>query len=500
MTKERLILALDQGTTGSTALLFDENGQAVSQAYREIRQIFPQPGWVEHDPEEIFQSCVAVGTEAVQKAGVAFSQIMGLGITNQRESVVVWERSSGKPVHASICWQCRRTANLCEGLKRQGLEKLIRRKTGLPVDAYFSGTKVNWILDNIPNGWKRAAQGDLICGTIDTWLVWNLTGQKIHITDYTNASRTMLFNINTLQWDTELLNLLSIPGVILPQVQPSSVVYGETSDGLFENSHIPIAGIAGDQQASLFGQACHQKGMAKNTYGTGSFVMVNTGDKPVLSDKGIITTLAWELGNEATYAMEGSIFVTGAVIQWLRDNLGIIKTAAESESLAATVPDNGGVYFVPAFVGLGAPHWDMYARGSIVGLNRGSHKGHLARAALEAIAYQTRDVIDVIKSESGSPIPVLRVDGGGSANNLLMQFQADILGIPIQRAQMAESTALGAAYLAGLATGTWQSVEEIGKQWHSTATFEPKMSVDERESLYNNWKRAVVRAQEWEGR
>jgi glycerol kinase len=500
MTKERLILALDQGTTGSTALLFDENGQAVSQAYREIRQIFPQPGWVEHDPEEIFQSCVAVGTEAVQKAGVAFSQIMGLGITNQRESVVVWERSSGKPVHASICWQCRRTANLCEGLKRQGLEKLIRRKTGLPVDAYFSGTKVNWILDNIPNGWKRAAQGDLICGTIDTWLAWNLTGQKIHITDYTNASRTMLFNINTLQWDTELLNLLSIPGVILPQVQPSSVVYGETSDGLFENSHIPIAGIAGDQQASLFGQACHQKGMAKNTYGTGSFVMVNTGDKPVLSDKGIITTLAWELGNEATYAMEGSIFVTGAVIQWLRDNLGIIKTAAESESLAATVPDNGGVYFVPAFVGLGAPHWDMYARGSIVGLNRGSHKGHLARAALEAIAYQTRDVIDVIKSESGSPIPVLRVDGGGSANNLLMQFQADILGIPIQRAQMAESTALGAAYLAGLATGTWQSVEEIGKQWHSTATFEPKMSVDERESLYNNWKRAVVRAQEWEGR
>jgi len=492
------ILALDQGTTGSTALLFDEKGHVISRAYREIHQIFPQAGWVEHDPDEIFQSCVTVGNEAVAKAGIPFSNIKGLGITNQRESVIVWERSSGKPAHNSICWQCRRTSGLCEELKQKRLEKVIRQKTGLPVDAYFSGTKVKWILDNIPNGWRRARQGDLVCGTIDTWLVWNLTRGKIHVTDYSNASRTMLFNINTLQWDANLLQMLDIPDTILPQVLPSSMIYGETAEGLFKSAHIPISGIAGDQQASLFGQACHQKGMAKNTYGTGSFVLMNIGKKPVFSDKGIITTLAWGLGDQVTYAMEGSIFITGAVIQWLRDNLGLIGTAAESETLAATVPDNGGVYFVPAFVGLGAPHWDMYARGSILGLTRGSNKGHLARAALEAIAYQTRDVIDVIKGESNSKIPVLRVDGGGSVNNLLMQFQADILGIPIQRAQIPEITALGAAYLAGLAVGVWRGVEETEKQWHSIATFEPRMSADERETLYHHWKRAVARAQAWE--
>lgn len=497
MAKGNYILALDQGTTGSTALLFDEKGCVISQAYREIRQIFPQPGWVEHDPDEIFQSCVTVGNEAMQKAGIPFSRVNALGITNQRESVVVWERSNGKPVHPSICWQCRRTSGLCEDLKKQGLENLIRQKTGLPIDAYFSGTKIKWLLDNIPHGWERAKQGDLICGTIDTWLVWNLTKGKIHVTDYSNASRTMLLNISTLQWDTDLLQILGIPSVMLPQLLPSSLTYGETAEGIFNNAHIPIAGIAGDQQASLFGQACHQKGMAKNTYGTGSFVLVNTGEKPIFSDKGIITTVAWELGNQATYAMEGSIFITGAVIQWLRDNLGLIKTAAESETLAGTVPDNGGVYFVPAFVGLGAPHWDMYARGSILGLTRGSNKGHLARAALESIAYQTRDVIDVIKGVLGSTIPLLRVDGGGSVNNLLMQFQADILGIPIQRAQIPEVTALGAAYLAGLAVGVWRSVEQIGKQWHNTATFEPKMSIDERETIYHYWKQAVARAQGW---
>jgi glycerol kinase len=498
MVTGNYILALDQGTTGSTALLFDGKGHVVSRAYREIRQIFPQPGWVEHAPDEIFQSCVTVGNEAVHKAGIPFSKVSALGITNQRESVVVWERSSGKPVHPSICWQCRRTAGLCEDLKKQGLEKLIRQKTGLPIDAYFSGTKIKWLLDNITNGWERARQGELVCGTIDTWLVWNLTRGKIHVTDYSNASRTMLFNINTLQWDTNLLQVLGIPSVMLPQVLPSSLVYGETAEGLFGNAHLPISGIAGDQQASLFGQACHQKGMAKNTYGTGSFVLVNMGEKPIFSDKGIITTLAWGLGNQTTYAMEGSIFVTGAVIQWLRDNLGLIGTAAESETLASTVPDNGGVYFVPALVGLGAPHWDMYARGSIFGLTRGSGKGHLARAAIEAIAYQTRDVIDIIKDVLGSRIPLLRVDGGGSANNLLMQFQADILGIPIQRAQIPEVTALGAAYLAGLAVGVWRSIEQIGKQWHSTATFEPKMNIDERETLYHHWKRAVARAQGWE--
>jgi glycerol kinase len=489
---------LDQGTTGSTALLFDEKGDVISRAYREIHQIFPRSGWVEHDPVEIFQSCIAVGTEAIHKAGIPFSSIKGLGITNQRESVIVWERTSGKPVYHSVCWQCRRTSGICEELKQKGLENSIRQKTGLPIDAYFSGTKIKWLLDNIPNGLERARQGELICGTIDTWLIWNLTRGKIHVTDYSNASRTMLFNISTLKWDADLLQMLGIPSAMLPQALPSSMIYGEIAEGLFGNAHIPISGIAGDQQASLFGQACYKKGMAKNTYGTGSFVLVNTGEKPIFSDKGIITTLAWGLGDKATYAMEGSIFITGAVIQWLRDNLGLISTAAESEILAATVPDNGGVYFVPAFVGLGAPHWDMYARGSIFGLTRGSNKGHLARAALEAIAYQARDVIDAIQGDSNSTIPVLRVDGGGSVNNLLMQFQADILGIPIQRAQIAEITALGAAYLAGLAVGVWQSVEEIEKQWHSTATFEPKMSADKRDTLYHHWKRAVARAQRWE--
>jgi glycerol kinase len=499
MPKASYILAIDEGTTGSTALLINKKGQVAVRAYRELHQIFPQPGWVEHDPNEILLNCIAIMREVVQKAGISFTDVKGIGITNQRETAVVWDRTTGKPVSNAIVWQCRRTSGLCEELKRQGFEKLIRQKTGLPVDAYFSGTKIKWILDNIPDGQRRAEHGDLIFGTIDTWLVWNLTRGKIHVTDYSNASRTMLFNIKTLMWDKELLDILNIPEIMMPKVLPSSYIYGETTDVLFKKSGIPIAGIAGDQQAALFGQACFETGMVKNTYGTGSFVLMNTGEKPVFSSSGLITTIAWGLANQTTYAMEGSIFITGAVIQWLRDNLGLIRTAAESEILAATVPDNGGVYFVPAFVGLGAPHWDMYARGSIFGLTRGSTKGHLARAALEAIAYQTRDVIDVIKGESGSTIPVLRVDGGGSINNLLMQFQSDILGIPIERAQIAEITALGAAYLAGLAVGVWHSVEEIGKQWHSTATFEPKMGVDERESLYDNWKRAVECAKGWEG-
>jgi glycerol kinase len=499
MSNTKNILAIDEGTTGTTALLFDPRGQVVSRAYREIPQIFPQPGWVEHDPEVIYQSCLTVAEEAVQKAGLSFSSIAGLGITNQRESVVVWEKTTGKPVYNSICWQCRRTSGFCEELKHRGLENIIREKTGLPVDAYFSGTKIRWVLDHIRDGFRRAANGELACGTIDSWLVWNLTAGGTHVTDYSNASRTMLFNIETLRWDEELLKIIGVPSVMLPQARPSSMIYGETADGIFGNYHIPIAGIAGDQQSALFGQACLQKGMAKNTYGTGAFVLVNTGEKPVFSNSGIITTVAWGLPEGTTYAMEGSIFISGAVIQWLRDSLGIIRTAAESESLASSVKDNGGVYFVPAFVGLGAPYWDMYARGTIVGLTRGSHKGHLARAALEAIAFQTRDVIDAIKAEADSPVPVLRVDGGGSVNNLLMQFQADILGIPIQRAQIAEITALGAAYLAGLAVGTWHATEEIGKQWHSTAAFEPKMGVDERETLYRYWKSAVARAQKWAG-
>jgi glycerol kinase len=497
MNVENYILAIDQGTTGSCALIIDRSGTTVARAYRELRQSFPRPGWVEHNPIEIFQSCLTVSREAVQQANIAFAQIRGIGITNQRESVVVWEKSGGQPVYPSICWQCRRTAGLCEELKRQGLEGLIQRKTGLTLDAYFSGTKIRWILDNIPGGRQRALRGELLCGTIDSWLVWNLTGGSVHVTDYTNASRTMLFNLNTLEWDPELLALLEIPAVILPRAMPSSMVYGVTSQGLFDQESIPISAIAGDQQAALFGQACYAKGMAKNTYGTGSFVLVNTGEGPVYSRNGLITTMACGLESKPTYALEGSIFVSGAVIQWLRDGLGLIKTAAESEPLAASVPDNGGVYFVPAFVGLGAPHWDMYARGAVVGLTRGSQKGHLARAALEAIAYQVRDVIEAIKADACFSLPILRVDGGGSLNNLLMQFQSDILGIPVQRAQSGDITALGAGYLAGLAVGFWEGTEETGRQWHSTAIFEPKMSEDRRESLYRNWKRAVEHAKGW---
>ncbi len=491
------ILAIDQGTTGSTVLLFDASGRVVSRAYREIRQIFPRPGWVEHDPIEILQNCIALAGEVMRQAGVPIAAVKGLGITNQRETVVVWERSSGRPVYNAIVWQCRRTAALCEELKQKGLEPFIQQRTGLPIDAYFSATKIRWLLDNIPDGQHRAERGDLVCGTIDSWLVWNFTGGRTHITDYSNASRTMLFNINTLQWDQELLDLLDIPKVMLPEVLSSSRIFGETNAGLLGNARIPIAGIAGDQQAALFGQACHQKGMAKNTYGTGSFVLVNTGDRPVFSRAGLITTPAWGLGDKVAYALEGSIFITGAAVQWLRDGLGLIKTAAEVETLAASVPDNGGVYFVPALVGLGAPYWDMYARGTMVGITRGSQKGHIARAVLESIAYQARDVIDTMKAEAHLEVPVLRVDGGGSSNNLLMQFQADILGIPVQRACLAETTALGAAYLAGLSVGLWHSTDEIAQQWQSSTSYEPKMSPDKRETLYADWKRAVERARDW---
>jgi glycerol kinase len=497
MTKESYILAIDEGTTGSTALLFDKNGQVISRAYRELRQIFPQPGWVEHDAEEILRNCIAIAREVIDKAGVPFSAVKGLGITNQRETVVVWERATGKPVANAIVWQCRRTAALCEELKKKGLEPMVKQKTGLPIDAYFSATKIRWILDNIPGGQKRAERGELFCGTIDSWLVWNLTGRKAHVTDYSNASRTMLFNIKSLLWDRELLEMLRIPEAMLTEVMPSSRIYGETAGGIFEKVRIPIAGIAGDQQAALFGQACYEKGMTKNTYGTGSFVLVNTGDTPVFTDTGLITTLAWGLGNKVSYALEGSIFVTGAAVQWLRDGLGLIKNSSDIEALAATVPDNGGVYFVPGFVGLGAPYWDMYARGTMVGLTRGSNKGHIARAVLESIAYQSRDVIEIMKADACCWIPVLRVDGGASMDNLLMQFQADILDIPIERARIAETTALGAAYLAGLATGLWRDTDEIGRQWQSSASFKPRMSADERESLYANWKRAVERAKGW---
>ena len=497
MPDNSYILVIDQGTTGSAALLFDKSGKVVATGDREIRQIYPQPGWVEHDPTEIFQTSLAVAKDAISQAGIKASQIKGLGITNQRETTVVWDRRTGKPVSNAVVWQCRRTAPICEELKEQGMLESIRDKTGLLVDAYFSGTKLRWILDNVPDGQKRAENGDLLFGTIDSWLVWNLTGGAVHITDYSNASRTMLFNINTVQWDKELLSQLAIPEAVLPKAVPSSQVYGETKDGLLGDIRIPIAGIAGDQQAALFGQACYQPGMAKNTYGTGSFILLNTGNKPIQSRKGLLTTIAWGLGGKVDYAMEGSVFITGAAVQWLRDGLHLIKTAAESEAMAKSVTDNGGVYFVPAFVGLGAPYWDMYARGAIMGLTRGTTAGHLARATLEAIAYQVRDVADAMTAEADLKLPMLRVDGGGTANSLMMQFQADILGIPIQPAAIAETTSLGAAYLAGLAVGIWKDTSQLARMWQPARTFEPKMSVDQRDALYAGWKRAVERARGW---
>jgi glycerol kinase len=497
MPAKGYILVIDQGTTGSASLLFDESGQVVSSADSEIAQIYPQPGWVEHDPQEIFRTSLAVAREALQKAGVTISQVKGMGITNQRETTVVWDRRTGEPVYNAIVWQCRRTAPLCEELKARGLTQTIRDKTGLPIDAYFSATKIRWILDHVPDGQRRAQQGDILFGTIDSWLVWNLTGGAVHITDCSNASRTMLFNINTLKWDKELLAVLDIPEAVLPEVMPSSQVYGEVAAGLLGDARVPLGGIAGDQQAALFGQACYDECMAKNTYGTGSFILLNTGDKPIPSEKGLVTTIAWGLDNKFTYAMEGSIFITGAAIQWLRDGLGLIKGAAESEPLARSVPDNGGVYFVPAFVGLGAPYWDMYARGTIVGLTRGSTVGHLARATLEAIAYQVRDVVDVMSDESCIQLSLLRVDGGGTANGFLMQFQADMLGVPIQPSPVAETTSLGAAYLAGLAVGLWKDTTELARMCRAAETYEPKMSSDQREALYSGWKRAVERARGW---
>ena len=497
MPGKSYILVIDQGTTGSAALLFDDSGRVVSSADREIRQIYPQPGWVEHDPVEIFQTSLTVAKEALERAGVIASQVKGLGITNQRETTVVWDRRTGKPVSNAIVWQCRRTAPICEELKQEGMAGPIRHKTGLLIDAYFSATKLRWILDNVPDGQRRARQGDFLFGTIDSWLVWNLTGGAVHITDYSNASRTMLFNIRTMQWDKELLAQLDIPEAVLPTAVPSSQVYGETADGLLGDARVPVAGIAGDQQAALFGQACYEAGMAKNTYGTGSFILLNTGDKPIPSEKGLITTVAWGLGGKVIYAMEGSVFITGAAVQWLRDGLHLIKSAGESEALARSVSDNGGVYFVPAFVGLGAPYWDMYARGAIVGLTRGTTSGHLARATLEAIAYQVRDVADAMGAEAGLKVPLLRVDGGGTANSLMMQFQADILGIPIQLAAIAETTSLGAAYLAGLAVGLWRDTAQLARMWQAAETYEPKMSVDQRETLYAGWKRAVERARGW---
>jgi glycerol kinase len=496
----RFVLSLDQGTTSSRAILFDHNGSIVQVAQQEFPQIYPQPGYVEHDPEAIWSSQLSVAQQVLKNGNVSASDIAAIGITNQRETAVVWEKASGKPVYNAIVWQSRLTVPICDELTAKGFDKEIRERTGLVTDAYFSGTKVKWILDNVPDARARAERGELLFGNIDTFLIWRLTKGRVYVTDYSNASRTLLFNIYTRQWDDVILKELGIPRSMLPTVMPSSGVYGET-DPEFFGAAIPIAGAAGDQQAATFGQTCYEVGMAKNTYGTGSFMLMNTGEKGVPSQNGLLTTIAWGLGDpthpQITYALEGSIFVTGAAVQWLRDGLKAIKMSVEVEALAGLVPDNGGVYLVPAFVGLGAPYWDPYARGTIIGLTRGTSISHVARATLESMSYQTRDVLEAMAADSGVHLKALRVDGGAVVNNLLMQFQADILGVPVQRPKVAETTALGAAYLAGLATGFWSSQQELSEHWQVDRTFEPQMKQDQREQLYADWKRAVERSLHW---
>ena len=489
------ILALDQGTTSSRAIIFDYTGAIISTAQQEFKQIFPQPGWVEHDANEIWASQSSVASQAIKKANLTGSDIAAIGITNQRETTVVWERSTGKPICNAIVWQDRRTATACDRLKSRGLAKLIRKKTGLVVDAYFSGTKLQWILNNVPGAKASAKAGELAFGTVDSWLVWNLTGGRHHVTDPSNASRTMLFNIHTGDWDDELLRLFGVPRSILPEVRSSSETYAETH--LFGGA-IPVAGIAGDQQAALFGQVCTRPGMVKNTYGTGCFMLMHTGAKPIASRSNLLTTVAWRIGDRTEYALEGSIFIAGAVVQWLRDGLGVISSSAEVESLAAQVPDNGGVYVVPAFAGLGAPHWDQYARGLIAGITRGSTRAHIARAALEGIAYQVRDVLHAMETDAKIRLKELRVDGGACANNLLMQFQADLLGVPVVRPRVSETTALGAAYLAGLAVGFWKDIPEISKQWQTDRRFVPSAKPAVRKKLLAGWTKALARAKQWE--
>ncbi|MBV7530733.1 glycerol kinase GlpK [Chitinophaga sp. sic0106] len=492
----RYIMALDQGTTSSRAILFDKSGSIKSVAQKEFTQIFPQPGWVEHDPMEIWSSQIGVATEAIAKAGLEGTNVAAIGITNQRETTVVWNRKTGKPVYNAIVWQDRRTAAYCDSLKAAGKEPLIREKTGLVIDAYFSGTKIKWILDNVAGARELAAKGELAFGTIDSWLIWNLTHGAVHATDITNASRTMLFNIHTQQWDEELLALLDIPASILPEVKESSEVYGHTAPGVFA-VEIPIAGIAGDQQSALFGQMCTAPGMVKNTYGTGCFMLMNIGEKPILSNNNLLTTVAWKVNGQVNYALEGSIFIAGAIVQWLRDGLGIIRASSEVEALAASVPQNDGVYLVPAFAGLGAPHWDQHARGTLVGMTRGTNSGHIARAALESIAYQTMDVLKAMEADANISIKELRVDGGATANNLLMQFQADILQSQVVRPGITETTALGAAYLAGLATGYWQDLEEIRSQWNMEKCFTPNGDATQRENWIAGWNKAVTTAKTW---
>jgi glycerol kinase len=493
------VLALDQGTTSSRAILFDREGGVRATAQKEFEQIFPKAGWVEHDPREIWSSQLEVAREALAKARVKLNDIAAIGITNQRETAVLWERSSGNPVCNAIVWQDRRTAGFCDELRKAGHEDLIRRKTGLVIDAYFSGSKIRWMLDHVPGARERAQRGELAFGTVDSWLLWNLTGGALHATDATNASRTMMYDLNTGAWDDELLRLLGVPREVLPEVRSSSEVYGPTASGLFGVA-VPIAGVAGDQQAALFGQNCFKAGAAKNTYGTGCFMLMNIGEQTKESRHQLLTTVAWKFRGKTDYALEGSVFAGGAVVQWLRDGLGLIKSAGEIEALAASVPDVGGVYLVPAFAGLGAPHWDQYARGTITGITRGTKAGHIARAALEGIAFQVADVLDVMREDSGLDLRELRVDGGASANDLLLQFQADLLGVPVVRPKIVETTALGAAYLAGLATGFWKTREEVHSAWQVDRTFVPSRSADEVAHRRSRWAEALKRARDWEER
>lgn len=491
-------MALDRGTTSSRCIIFDKDGNIIKVAQKEFEQIYPKPGWVEHDAMEIWGSQSGVMREAVDTAGINPEEIAAIGITNQRETTVVWDKKTGKPIYNAIVWQCRRTSEICDELKEKGLTECIREKTGLIIDAYFSATKVKWILDNVEGARERAKKGELLFGTIDTWLIWKLTGGRVHVTDYSNASRTMMYNINTLEWDKDILKELDIPEIMLPEVKESSCVYGYTDSGLFADIKIPIAGCAGDQQSALFGQNCFEEGTAKNTYGTGCFLLMNTGEKPVKSENGLLTTISWGVDGKVEYALEGSIFMGGASIQWLRDELRMIKSAADSEKYAMRVENTNGVYVVPAFTGLGAPYWDMYARGTIVGLTRGAKKEHLIRATLESIAYQTKDVLEAMQNDSGIELKSLKVDGGASNNNFLMQFQSDILNVKIDRPKIVETTALGAAYLAGLAVGFFKSKEDIKKRWVCDREFEPKMSEEVREKSYKDWKRAVERSLAWE--
>ena len=494
---EKYILSFDAGTTSSRAIIFNKKGQIINVAQKEFQQIYPKAGWVEHDPMEIWASQSGVAREVLEKSAIRPDQIVGIGITNQRETTIVWDRNTGKPIYNAIVWQCRRTASYCERLKEKGWIDKIRDKTGLVLDAYFSATKIAWILDNVEGAREKAERGDLLFGTVDTWLVWNLTRGKVHVTDYSNASRTMLFNIKDLKWDDEILEALNIPKVMMPEVMDSSCIYGYTDEHTYGGARIPIAGIAGDQQAALFGQNCFRAGMVKNTYGTGCFVLMNTGQEMIRSKNGLLTTIAWGIDGQVSYALEGSVFIAGAAIQWLRDELRLVYDSPQSEYYANKIEDTDGVVVVPAFTGLGAPYWDMYARGGIFGLTRGTKREHLVRATLESLAYQSKDVIEAMQDDAKIPLAYLRVDGGASANNFLMQFQADMLDTEVHRPRTLETTSLGAAYLAGLAVGYWKDLDEISKDFSIDRTFKPQMSQEKRDKNYKYWKKAIERSMNW---